>query len=196
MPISCRGMVWRALAILAEAGTVTEQTVSQGASPEVRRRRHSAAGPGIRWRSFPSGCVRHVRAAGRQPRQPPLAHPTRPLAPARGRAAGLRARLRGGRSRTWRGDQGLYHRRPRGMTDFTPSTRAGRGHPRDQGLVREPDRRAAGLPDVRLCRFRKEHRAALRPRRARPRRRTRASATAAACPAWSPPPSPARRPTC
>ena len=114
------GMVWRALAILAEAGTTIEKTVSKLHRPKL-------AGAGIRgwtWHQVeivPERLVRTYEPAGRHPRQPALACPTRPLAAARGRAAGVRARLRGGRSRTRRSAQGLHHRRPRGMTDFTPS---------------------------------------------------------------------------
>ena len=39
----------------------------------------------------------------------------------------------------------------------SPHPRAGRGHPRDQGLVRASHRRAAGLPALRLCRLRQDH---------------------------------------
>jgi hypothetical protein len=49
------------------------------------------------------------------------AHPTRPLAAARGRPAGLRARLRGGRPGAGRDRQGLSGRGASRMSDFTPS---------------------------------------------------------------------------
>ncbi len=189
------GMVWRALAILAEAGTTIEQTVSRVHRPKLA----SAGIRGWTWHQVeivPGAAGPDLRAAGRHPRQPSLACPPRPLAPARGRAAGLRARLRGRRSRPRRGGQGLYRRGPRGMTDFTPSPAQAAAIREIRDWFENRTARAAGVPDVRLCRFRKEYGAALRARRARPRRRTRASATAAACPASSPPPSPARRPTC
>ena len=160
-------MVWRSLAILAEAGTTTEQTVSRVHRPKL-------AGAGIRgwtWHQVEIVPERLVRPSEPQggshasPRWHVRRGHWRQLAR---RAAGLRARLRGGRSRTRRGDQGLHHRGTARHDRLHPVAGAGRGHPRDQGLVREPHHRPAGVPDVRLCRLRKEHGAALRPRRARP----------------------------
>ena len=154
------------------------KTVSEGPPPEARRRRHPrldlASG---RDRARAAGPA--LRAAGRNPRQPALACPTRPLAAARGRAARLRARLRGGRSRTRRGDQGLHQSEAARHDRLHPVRHA---RPRPSREIKDwfenRTARAAGVPAVRLCRYRKEHGAAfaldelgLEPHQRRARRR-------------------------
>ena len=84
------GLVWRSLALLSQPAAAAEM-----AFPRTRRPKLAGAGiragPGIRSRSCPTRWS-GLRAAGRQPRQPPLARPTRPLAATRdGRRVFVRA---------------------------------------------------------------------------------------------------------
>ena len=163
------GMVWRALAILAEAGTTHRADGLPASIARSSPAPASAAGPGIRSRSCPSAWSGPSEPQGgthASPRWHVRRGHWRQLADGRRvfvRACEVGDPERGGVM------QGLHRRETARHDRLHPVAGAGRGHPRDQGLVREPHRRAAGVPDVRLCRFRKEHGAALRPRRARPR---------------------------
>ena len=111
---------------------VARETVPPG--PRGRARMGLAAG---RHRSgSPSGSD---TAAGRQSRQPALAHPSRSLAAARRRAPGLRPPVRGGRSNPRRDRQGLRSGEHAIHERVHPIRHAGRRDPRDQGLVRDTE---------------------------------------------------------